>query len=234
MAQMICLTLTFGAPGDDRPVSTVAADIHRPTTGAPMTRLSLMAATALGATALLAAGCGSSSGGGSAAKPAAPHAPEVSPAGDIPDNQAFVTYSPAGAGFTVKVPEGWARTTTASGATTFTDKLNSITVAKPTAGKAPTTAGGTATEIPRLAKTVKGFAGGRASTVTRTAGKAVRVTYLADSAPDAVTGRSHRNAVERYEFFRSGTRAVLTLAGPQGADNVDPWKIVTDSFAWTP
>jgi len=26
---------------------------------------------------------------------------------------------------------------------------------------------------------------------------------------------------------------VLTLSGPVGADNVDPWRIVTDSLAWS-
>jgi hypothetical protein len=26
---------------------------------------------------------------------------------------------------------------------------------------------------------------------------------------------------------------VLTLSGPKGADNVDPWKIVTDSLRYT-
>ncbi len=198
-----------------------------------MNRLVPLAATALSAAVLLAAGCGgSSSGGGSPSKPVDPNGPEVSPPGDIPDNQAFVAYAPAGAGFTVRVPEGWARTT-AAGATTFTDKLNAITVARPTAAaKRPTAASATATEIPRLAKTVKGFAAARATTVTRTAGPAVRITYLADSAPDAVTGRTRRNAVERYEFFRSGKRVVLTLSGPKGADNVDPWRIVTDSLRW--
>jgi hypothetical protein len=199
-----------------------------------MNRLALLAATALGVAALLATGCGGSSGSGaSSAKPVNPNGPEVSPPGDIPDNQAFVAYTPAGAGFTVKVPEGWARTT-AAGATTFTDKLNSITVAKPTAAaKRPTAASATATEIPQLAKTVKGFAAARASTVTRTAGHAVRITYLADSAPDAVTGKTRRNAVERYEFFSNTKRVVLTLSGPKGADNVDPWRIVTDSLRWT-
>jgi hypothetical protein len=158
-------------------------------------------------------------------------APEVNPQGDIPDNQQYVTY--AGPGYTVKVPEGWARTT-AGGATTFTDKLNSIVVGKPnTAAKRPTAASATATEIPQLARTVKGFANARAGTVTRTAGPAVRITYVAASAPDAVTGKTRRNAVERYEFFHSGKLVVLTLSGPKGADNVDPWKIVTDSLRWT-
>ncbi|MDX6719500.1 MAG: hypothetical protein QOJ63_1754 [Solirubrobacteraceae bacterium] len=197
-----------------------------------MKRLAILAATALSAAALSAAGCGGSSAG-SAAKPVDPNGPEVSPAGDIPDDQAFVAYAPVGWGLSVEVPEGWARTTTATTAT-FTDKLNSVTVDRPVAAtSAPTVAGATATEIPRLARTVTGFGGARATIVTRTAGRALRIAYLARSVPDAVTGTTRRNAVERYELFRSGRRAVLTLAGPEGADNVDPWKIVTDSFRWT-
>jgi hypothetical protein len=233
VARMFCLALTFGAPGDDPRPPTVAGDVHRRPTGAAMKRLAMLAATALSAAASIVAGCGGSSGRGSAAKPVDPNGPEVSPAGDIPDNQAFVVYAPAGWGLTVKVPEGWARTTTATAAT-FTDKLNSVAVQKPSpAAKAPTIAGATSSELPRLAGTVKGFAGGRAAVVRRTAGRALRITFLASSPPDAVTGRTHRNAVERYEFFRSGKRAVLTLAGPRGADNVDPWRIVTDSLHWT-
>jgi hypothetical protein len=41
-----------------------------------------------------------------------------------------------------------------------------------------------------------------------------------------------RDAVERYVFFHKGTLHVLTLSGPKGADNVDPWKIVTSSVRW--
>ena len=37
-------------------------------------------------------------------------APEVSPAGDIPDTQAFVKYRSAAGGYELDVPEGWART----------------------------------------------------------------------------------------------------------------------------
>jgi hypothetical protein len=39
-------------------------------------------------------------------------------------------------------------------------------------------------------------------------------------------------AVERYEFWRAGHEVVLTLSAPVGSDNVDPWRKVTDSFAW--
>src|SRR4051794_355078 len=88
--------------------------------------MSKRAAFAAGAAivAIGAAGCGaSSSTGGEASKPSNTNAPEVNPAGDIPDNQAYVAYAPPGGGFTVKVPEGWSRSS-AGGAVVFTDKLN--------------------------------------------------------------------------------------------------------------
>jgi hypothetical protein len=80
---------------------------------------------------------------------------------------------------------------------------------------------------------VKGFAKPKVSSVSRTAGSATRITYLAQSAADPVTGKVRRNAVERYVFFHAGRDVVLTLTGPDGADNVDPWKIVTNSLRWT-
>jgi hypothetical protein len=46
-------------------------------------------------------------------------------AGDIPDNQIFITYK--GAGYTIKVPEGWTRSGSGS-SVTFRDKDNSIKI----------------------------------------------------------------------------------------------------------
>ena len=77
------------------------------------------------------------------------------------------------------------------------------------------------------------FADPRAATVTRTAGTGVLLTYQRDSATDPVTGKVVRDAVQRYSFFRAGTRVDLTLTGPSNADNVDPWRIVSDSLTWT-
>ena len=34
---------------------------------------------------------------------------EVNPPGDIPDNQAFVPYTSSSGGYTISMPEGWAR-----------------------------------------------------------------------------------------------------------------------------
>ena len=55
-----------------------------------------------------------------------PLKPERNPPGDIPDNQVFIDYvSPLG--FSLKVPEGWARHDLADGAS-FADKYGRITV----------------------------------------------------------------------------------------------------------
>src|SRR5689334_4793250 len=92
------------------------------------------------AVAMAAAGCGSSSSGGTQSQTAVnPNSKEVSPPGDIPDNQAFVAYSPPGGGYSIKVPEGWAQTK-AGGAITFTDKLNSVRMESQPAVSAATVA----------------------------------------------------------------------------------------------
>ena len=213
-----------------------------------------LAVAGVAALAIGAAGCGSSSSGStppstgattnppavatsspaaSTAAPAVdPNAPEVNPAGDIPDNQAYVRYQVPGAGYSVKVPEGWARTAGA-GVVTFTDKLNAIRLESGAPATAPDVASVKAKDLPALARSVPGYQAGDVTSVTRSAGPAVRITYLADSPKDAVTGKSHTDAVERYVFSHNGRTAVLTLSGPRGADNVDPWMIVTDSVTWT-
>ena len=193
-----------------------------------------IAAAGTAVLALVAAGCGSnsSSNGGQSAKPVNPNSAEVSPAGDIPDNQAFVAYSPPGGGYSVKVPEGWGRTA-AGGAITFSDKLNSVRMESLPASAAPTVSSVKRDELPKLATSTPGFKSSKVTTVKRQAGSAIQITYLANSKTDPVTGKVTQNAVERYEFFRGGKEVVLTLTGPKGADNVDPWKIVTDSLRWT-
>jgi hypothetical protein len=115
----------------------------------------------------------------------------------------------------------------------FSDKLNSVRMERSPGEKSATAASVRSAVLPQLARTVPGYRAGKVTTVTRTAGPAVLVTYQTTSKPDDVTGKTHRNAVERYEFAKGGKVAVLTLTGPVGADNVDPWKIVTDSFKWS-
>jgi len=166
-----------------------------------------------------------------AAPPAAGGAKEVTPPGDIPDNQAFVAYSPPDGSYTVKVPEGWARTDSPRTAT-FTDKFNTLRVDLVDAPQGPTPESAQADEVARLAQTVPCFVAGRVTRVERRGGTAVLITYQADGSADPVTGKVVRDDVERYEFWRNGTEAILTVSGAAGSDNVDPWKLITDSFSW--
>jgi hypothetical protein len=179
------------------------------------------------------AGCGSSSSTPSSnSAEVNPNTAEVSPPGDIPDDQVFVAYSPSGASYSVKVPEGWARTAN-GGSVTFTDKLNSVRMESQPAQAALTPAEAKQSTVPELAKSVKGFKLAGVSTVTRSAGPATLIKYLAQSTPDPVTGKTITDAVERYTFFHNGQSVTLTLTGPDGADNVDPWQIVSDSLRYT-
>ncbi|MFF1819687.1 hypothetical protein ACFVWG_20470 [Kribbella sp. NPDC058245] len=161
--------------------------------------------------------------------PPKPVATESNPPGDIPDNQAFVAFQ--GAGFSVKVPEGWARST-AGKVTSFTDKLNRIEIAPASSATAATPQTVTSQVVPQLQRSVPKFSLGKVSQVDRAAGAAVLLTYQGDSSADPVTGKVVRDAFERYAFHHGGLELVLTLSGPTNADNVDPWKIVSDSVRW--
>lgn len=140
-------------------------------------------------------------------------------------------FSPALGGYSLKTPEGWARTSNAA-TTSFTDKLNHIQVSTAAAATPPSIASVTRTDVPALEASVPKFAIGKVSLVVRRGGRAVRLTYEGDSAPNQVTGRVVRDAFERYTFYRAGRRVDLTLSGPTNADNVDPWRIVSDSLRW--
>lgn len=153
-------------------------------------------------------------------------------AGDIPDDQAFVAYTPAGAGYTIKVPEGWGRSTDGA-ATVFSDKFNTIRIETAAMATAPTVASVTANDLPTIAGTVAGYRAGKVTAVTRKAGQAVVATYQMDAPPNPVTTRIVRLDVERYEFWKAGKVVIVTLSSAAGSDNVDPWKTVTDGFGWT-
>lgn len=160
-----------------------------------------------------------------------PHPTEVSPPGDVPDNQAYVAFTASDGNFSVKVPEGWAQST--SGAvTTFTDKLNSVSTEQSASAAPPTVDSVKQNIIPKLTAAEPQFALTDVKTFTRSGGDGVVVTYMKDSPPNAVTGSVVRDAVELFLFWKGGTQVAVTLTSPDGADNVDPWNVVTRSFAW--
>jgi hypothetical protein len=177
-------------------------------------------------------GIPSSQGPGSPTQPPvsseAPVPVESNPPGDIPDTTVYVTFRSAKGGWSLSVPEGWSRTT--SGTTvTFTDKLNTIQVdAQP--GARVTLADAKTTDVPALRASTRAFKLVSVTKVMLPAGPAVLVTYQGNSDPNPVTGKQYRLIVLRYELYSAGKRTTLTLLSPVGADNVDPWRIVTQSL----
>ena len=169
------------------------------------------------------------SGSNNAPQPTA-NAPELVEPGDIPDNQVFIQYNSADGVYTIKVPEGWARTE-AGAVVTFTDKYNSIEIQSSSAAAAPTVDSVTTNGLADVSVDPT-FRLLNVEQVNRSAGNGVLVTYEIASAPSSVTGKKALLAVERYVFFHNGKVVTLTLAGAKGADNVDPWRIVSDSLAW--
>ncbi|MEP7202027.1 MAG: hypothetical protein ABI894_05430 [Ilumatobacteraceae bacterium] len=192
---------------------------------------------------VIAAACGGSSTGSTTTVPATaappqtvpggvvnPNGPEVVEPGDIPDDQVFVTFPSADGKYSVDVPEGWARMEH-NGGVTFTDKYNSVTIESKPAASAATIDSVKTDGLVDVSSDAT-FTLTDVTPVTRKSGDGILATYEIGSAPNAVTGKQALLAVERYVFFRNGTQVTLTLSGAKGADNVDPWKIVSDSLAW--
>src|SRR4029077_6422665 len=184
----------------------------------------LAVAAAVLATAAVLGGCGASgtAPSGSAtlsSSSAAAPAPETNPAGDIPDNQAFVPFTPPTGLFTVSVPEGWARSTDGA-ATIFTDKWNTLRIETRPLATAPNSQSVSVDELPAIAASTPGYLPGTVTAVQRKAGQVMLIPYQRASPAAPVTGKSGTDAIERYQFWRDGREVILTLAGPVGADNV--------------
>lgn len=61
-----------------------------------------------------------------------------------------------------------------------------------------------------------------------------KTTFTRRSAPDPVTGKSVTLMVDRYEYGHGGKVAVLELSTPEGVDNVDAYRMISESFQWHP
>jgi len=189
------------------------------------------AATLLAATAFaLALGSLTPSMVPPAAAQEQPIAPETNPPGDIPDSQAFVTYT-SPAGFSLKVPEGWALTQRPDGAS-FADKYGSIDISLATAASAPTSEQARREALAKLVKSGRAVRISATGRVTLPAGPALLIVYTSNSEPNAVTDKQIRLENNRYLFYRAGHEATLTLSAPAGADNADQWQLMARSFRW--
>ena len=159
-----------------------------------------------------------------------PLKPEKNPPGDIPDNQVFVQYT-SPLGFSLKVPEGWARKDLADGAE-FADKYGRITVTQTAAATAPDVAAANQTLVPELKKSVRAVTIKKVKAVKLPAGPAVLISYDSNSDRNPVTNKAIRLENDRYYLWKDEKMAILNFSAPAGADNADQWDMMGKSFRW--
>jgi len=157
-------------------------------------------------------------------------APEINPPGDIPDSQVFVSYA-SPLGFSLKVPEGWGRADRQDGAR-FADKYDSVDISVTPRAIPPTVQSSRTNEAVVLKKMGRAVEIVVVEGVKLPAGEAVLISYKSNSEPNAVTGKQLRLEHDRYLLYKAGQLATLDLAAPAGADNVDQWKLMAESFRW--
>ena len=155
---------------------------------------------------------------------------EVSPPGDIPDNQAFVVFT-SPAGYSIKLPEGWARKDEGN-KTTFSDKYNHLTLLLTDNTNPIDEAFAKTNLIPELEKTGRAVGKVVIKKLPLKSGPMLVLEYDSNSEPNAVTNKQIREENERVYFVKGNQLVTLTLSAPKGADNVDQWKLMVDSFRW--
>lgn len=143
-------------------------------------------------------------------------------AGDIPDNQVFVTYP--GKSFSMKFPEGWTQSGSGDNVT-FRDKNNIVRIVM-VPGGAPSVS----SVQQELAKLKGATPTGSPSTLTLDGTPSVKASYTTTSAPNAVTGKTLTLTVDRYELSKNGMRAIVDLGSPVGVDNIDAYRMMIQSL----
>jgi hypothetical protein len=159
-----------------------------------------------------------------------PLKPEKSPPGDIPDNQVFIDYS-SPLGFSLKIPEGWARQDLPDGAT-FADKYGRISVTETTGAPVIDPANARQTLVPELEKSARAVTITKVKSVKLPAGQAILISYGSNSDPNPVTNKGVRLENDRYYVWKDGKLITLNFSAPAGADNADQWDLMAKSVRW--
>jgi hypothetical protein len=158
-------------------------------------------------------------------------------AGDIPDNQVFLVYRDAKAGYSIKYPEGWAIRGTA-GDVTIQDKNNVVHIVADTAAATMTQANA---DMKSLAALTPRFSFKppvphptctNMGTTVKLPLASVHVVYTTQGKTDPVTGKRAVLNVDRYYLAHNGGRVIVDLGTPQGVDNVDAYCLMIASFRW--
>jgi len=175
---------------------------------------------------------GSTTQGSSAAASAGAGVPseaQSAATGDIPDNQAFLTFADGPAGYSIRYPEGWTRRGS-TGDVTFQDRANVIHVT--IVGGPPPTPADASSAIAALRRTDPTIRGGAPQQVTIGGSRVIKITYTRLSAADPVTAKRLPLTIDRYEYAHGGKTAIVDLGTPKGVDNVDAYRMISRSFRW--
>jgi hypothetical protein len=149
--------------------------------------------------------------------------------GDIPDNQQFLTYKNRSGGYSISYPQGWARSGDGN-QVTFQDKGNTATI-KIAPGTQPTPASISA-DLKQEAAADPCLSAGKPQATSAGANQVVKVTYTTEGQKSPVTGQRPKITVDRYVYFKGGKVATVDLATPVGVDNVDAYRMISESFRW--
>ena len=148
-------------------------------------------------------------------------------AGDIPDNQVFLVLRNARGGYSMKYPEGWAQQGSGN-SVTFRDKNNVIRTVVSVVG--PWTPASVRADLRAL---TGARVQGQPRAISLSGRPSFKVVYRTVSAPNPVTGKRLTLSVDRYYVWKRGRRAVLDLGCPVGVDNVDAYRLISESFRWS-
>ena len=171
--------------------------------------------------------------GATSASPSGSQTPEPSGAttgGDIPDNAVFLTYHGSAPTFSIRYVEGWQVTPQPDGVV-IQDKDSSETVSVATS-QADVAGYVASVDLPAL-QAQAGFELINQDTVAVGSSTYLHLAYHLSSPPDAVTGKQVPLMVDRYYVPGSNGLAIISLATPDGVDNVDAFREMITSFAWS-
>lgn len=160
----------------------------------------------------------------------ASEAPGGTTKGDIPDNAVFLTYKGGTPPFSIQYVEGWQVAQQPAGVI-IRDKDSSETVAI-VAPQADVPGYVASTDLPAL-QAQAGFGPIKQDTVKLGGSTYVHLAFHQKSPPDSVTGKQVPQTVDRYYVPGPAGLAIVSLATPDGVDNVDAFRQMITSFKWS-
>ena len=156
--------------------------------------------------------------------------PGSTTSGDVPDNAVFLSYKGANPGFSIQYVEGWQVTPEPDGVI-IRDKDSSETVA--VVAPQSDVAGYVASTDLSALQAQPGFRLIKQDTVKAGSVGYLHLAFHLTSPPDSVTGKQVPQTIDRYYVPGPNGLAIVSLATPDGVDNIDAFRQMIESFRWS-